>query len=50
MALKTNSKKARENIQKYIMDNFTGEAYGIETPKLDAEQTQTEGLIVPLWN
>lgn len=32
MALKTNSKKARENIQKYIMDNFTGENYEIETP------------------
>lgn len=26
--LKTNSKKARENIRKYIMRNFDGEVYG----------------------
>ena len=40
MALKTNSKKARENIQKYIMDNFTGEVYGIETPKTFQETSE----------
>ena len=26
--LRTNSKKARENIRKYIMNNFDGEVYG----------------------
>ena len=40
MALKTNSKKARENSQKYIMDNFTGEAYEIETPKTFQETSE----------
>lgn len=30
--LKTNSKQARTNIQAYIMENFTGDNYGIETP------------------
>jgi hypothetical protein len=30
--LKTNSKQARENIKKYIMDGFTPEDYGIEDP------------------
>ena len=40
MALKTNSKKAKENIQKYIMDNFTEEAYGIETPKTFQETAE----------
>lgn len=33
MALRTNSKKAKENIKKYIMDNFDGCNYGIETPE-----------------
>ena len=40
MALKTNSKKARENIQKYIMNNFTGENYGIKTPKTFQETSE----------
>lgn len=31
--LKTNSKKARENIRSYIMDGFEPESYGIETPE-----------------
>lgn len=30
--LKTNSKKARENIREYITENFDGSNYGIETP------------------
>lgn len=30
--LKTNSKKARENIRQYIVDNFNGYNYDIETP------------------
>ena len=40
MALKTNSKKAKENIQKYIMDIFDGEGYGIETPKTFQETAE----------
>ena len=40
MALKTNSKKKKKNIQKYIMDNFTGEAYGIETSKTFRETAE----------
>jgi hypothetical protein len=31
--LKTNSKKAIENIRAYIMENFDGENYGIEKPE-----------------
>lgn len=31
--LKFNSKKARENVRKYIVDNFTGYSYDIETPE-----------------
>ena len=31
--LKTNSKKARENIREYIMRGFDGTNYGIETPE-----------------
>ena len=31
--LKTNSKKARENIKQYIMDNFTPESYTDDAPK-----------------
>lgn len=30
--LKTNSKKARENIKAYIMDGFNGDNYDIKTP------------------
>ena len=30
--LKTNSKQARENIKKYIMDGFTPENYELENP------------------
>lgn len=37
MALKTNSKQARENIRKYIIDNFDGNNYGIDTPDTFAE-------------
>lgn len=37
MALKTNSKQARENIRKYIIDNFDGTNYGITTPDTFAE-------------
>lgn len=32
MALRTNSKKAKENIRLYIMGNFDGTNYDIETP------------------
>lgn len=46
MALKTNSKKARENIQKYIMDNFTGENYGLKTPETFSE---TAGIILNIF-
>lgn len=28
--IRTNSKKARENIKKYILDNYTPENYGLE--------------------
>ena len=35
--LKTNSKQARENIKKYIMDNFEGTNYEIEQPETFAE-------------
>lgn len=28
--IRTNSKKARENIRKYILDNYTPENYGLE--------------------
>lgn len=31
--LKTNSKQARQNVQAYIMQGFTGENYSIETPE-----------------
>ena len=31
--LKTNSKKAKENIKNYISGNFDGTNYGIETPE-----------------
>lgn len=31
--LRTNTKKARENIQKYIMDNFDGTDCGIDPPE-----------------
>ena len=40
MALKTNSKKARENIQKYIMDNFNGENYKLKTPETFLETAE----------
>lgn len=30
--LRSNSKKALENIRAYILENFNGENYGIETP------------------
>ena len=40
MALKTNSKKARENIQKYIMDNFNGENYRLKTPETFSETAE----------
>ena len=30
--LKTNTKKARQNLQAYIVENFHGENYEIETP------------------
>lgn len=40
MALKTNSKKARENIQKYIMDNFNGENYKLKTPETFSETAE----------
>lgn len=30
--LKTNTKKARQNLQAYIVENFNGENYEIETP------------------
>lgn len=30
--LRSNSKKALENIRAYILDNFNGDNYGIETP------------------
>lgn len=32
MALRTNSKQAKNNIRKYIMECFDGTNYGIETP------------------
>lgn len=35
--LKTNSKKACENIRAYIMENFNGENYGIEKPETFSE-------------
>ena len=35
--LRTNSKKAIENIRAYIMDGFNGENYGIETPETFSE-------------
>ena len=31
--LKTNSKKARENVQEYIMNNFDGSGYDIQQPE-----------------
>lgn len=31
--LRSNSKKAKENIRQYIRDGFTGENYGIEEPQ-----------------
>ena len=42
MALRTNSKQARENIKKYITDIFDGTNYGIETPETF---TETAGII-----
>jgi len=38
--LKTNSKKAKENIKKYIMDNFDGCNYGIDTPETFKETAE----------
>lgn len=35
--LRTNSKKAIENIRAYIMEGFNGDNYGIETPETFSE-------------
>ena len=35
--LRTNSKKAIENIRAYIMEGFCGDNYGIETPETFSE-------------
>lgn len=35
--LKTNAKKARENVRAYIMENFDGTNYDIEQPETFAE-------------
>lgn len=37
--LKTNSKQARQNVQAYIMQGFTGENYSIETPETFKDTT-----------
>ena len=45
--LKTNSKQARQNVQAYIMQGFTGENYGIETPETF---TETAAVIMQVFN
>lgn len=45
--LKTNSKQARQNVQAYIMQNFTGENHGIETPETF---TATAAVIMQVFN
>jgi len=45
--LKTNSKQARQNLQAYIMNGFTGENYGIETPETF---TETAAAIMQVFN
>lgn len=45
--LKTNSKQARQNVQAYIMQGFTGENYGIETPETFKD---TAAVIMQVFN
>ena len=45
--LKTNSKKARENVQAYIMQHFDGTNHEIETPETF---TQTAAVIMAVFN
>jgi hypothetical protein len=45
--LKTNSKQARQNVQAYIMQGFTGENYSIETPETFKD---TAAVIMKIFN
>lgn len=45
--LRTNTRQARENVQKYIMDGFNPEAYEIEAPETFAE---TAAVIMEVFN
>lgn len=45
--LKTNSKQARQNVQRYIMNNFDGCNHEIETPKTF---TETAHIIMDVFN
>lgn len=45
--LKTNSKQARQNVQAYIMQGFTGENYSIETPETFKD---TAAAIMKIFN
>lgn len=45
--LKTNSKQARQNVQAYIMQGFTGENYSIEPPETFKD---TAAVIMKIFN
>jgi len=50
--LKTNSKKARENVQEYIMNNFDGSGYDIQQPETFKETAEIiyNTFLAEHWN